>query len=58
MEQQLIFVGISRGLFGRAVVSDTKGLQFESSHQQISINNIFTVNYWKDEKRGLEWPLF
>ena len=49
---------------GRAVASDTKGLQLESSHRQkfIYLLNICLLSavYWKDEnkeKRGQERPI-
>ena len=47
---------------GRAVASDTRGLQFESSHRQkfIYIEHLFTVKCvlkrWKLKKRSREWP--
>ena len=41
------------------VTSDTRDPQFESSHRQNFIMNIFTVNclkYKNKAKRGLDWP--
>ena len=58
-------MGSGYGSVGRAVASDTRGPQFESSHWQkfIYILNICLLStvYWKDEnkeKRGREWPIF
>ena len=39
------------GSVGRSDVSNSKGLQFESSHWPIFIINILTVNCWKDENK-------
>ena len=52
-------LGSGCGSVGRAVVSDTRGLEFEYRHHQNFKMNIFTVNCWKDDnkrKRGREWP--
>ena len=55
-------MGSGCGSVGRA--SDTRGLQFESSHRQkiIYIEHLFTVNCvlkrQKLRKRGGEWPIF
>ena len=47
--------GSGCGSVGRAVASNTKGLQFESSHRQkfIYILNICLLStvYWKDENK-------
>ena len=50
--------GSGCGSVGRAVVSESRGLQFESSHRR---NFIHYQLYWKvenKEKRGREWPIF
>ena len=39
-------MGSGSGSVGRAVASDARGLQFESSHQQNFKMNIFTVSCW------------
>ena len=49
------------GSGGGSVVSDFRGLQFESSHRQKIILNIYCQLYWNDEnkeKRGWQWPNF
>ena len=54
-------MGIGCGSVGRAVASDTRGPQFESSHWQDFIMNIFTDNCWKDEnneKEAENGPIF
>ena len=53
--------GSGGGSVGRAVVSDSRGPRFESSHQQKIILNIYCQLYSKDEnkeKRGREWPIY
>ena len=47
-------MGIGCGSVGRAVASDTRGPQFESSHRRNFIMNIFTNNCWKDENKEKE----
>jgi len=45
---------------GRAITSDTRGLQFESRHQQILYQTLFTVNCiekTKIKKKGRERPI-
>ena len=52
--------GCGCGSVGRVIASDTRDLQFETSHRQNFILNIFTVNCWNDEnkeKSGRDWPL-
>ena len=39
-----------------SVASDTRGLRFESGHWQNLIMNIFTDNYWRDEKKEKRGP--
>ena len=45
------------GAVGRAVTSNSRGLRFESSHQQDFIMNIFTINCWKDENKEKKRPV-
>ena len=40
--------------FGRAVTSDSRGLQFESIHQQKNLLNIYCQLYWKDKNKEKE----
>ena len=45
------------GSVGRAVASDTRGLQFKSSHRQ----TLYYLNTFKRQqlrKRGQEWPFY
>ena len=53
-------MGSGCGSVGRAVASDTRGPQFESSHRQnkIYIEHLFTVNCIEKTKIGREWPIF
>ena len=46
-----IIWGSGCGSVGRAVASDSRGLQFESSHRQKFILNIYCQLYWKDENK-------
>ena len=39
---------------GRAVAPDSRGLQFEFSHRQKSILNIYWQLYWEDENKEKE----
>ena len=54
----LTFLGSGCGSVGRAVASNTRGPQFESSHRQknyLYIKHLFTVNCdWKDENKEKE----
>ena len=43
----MIVVGSGGGSFGRVVSSDSRGPQFESSHRQKFIMNIYCQLYWK-----------
>ena len=54
-------MGSGCGSVGRVVNSDSRGPQFESSHWQKVILNIYCQLYWKGEnkaKSGREWPFF
>ena len=44
-------MGSGCGSVGRAVASDSRGPQFESSQQQKFILNIYCQLYWKDENK-------
>ena len=44
-------MGIDCGSVGRAVASDNSCPQFESSHREIFIKNIFTLYCQKDKKK-------
>ena len=56
---QLICKGSGCGSVGRAVAFDTRDLRFESSHQQIFIKHLFTVNCVEKTKiKKKEDPLF
>ena len=46
--------GSGCGSVGRAVASDSRGLQFEFSHWQKIILNIYCQLYWKDENKEKE----
>ena len=46
--------GSGCGSVGRGVASKSKGMQFESSHQQKIILNIYCQLYRKDENREKE----
>ena len=43
--------GSGSGSVDRAVVSNSRGLQFKSSHWQKFILNIYCQLYWKDENK-------
>ena len=43
---------------GRAVASNSRGLQFKSRHWQKFILNILLSTVLKIQKRGREWPIF
>ena len=47
-------MGSGCGSVVRAVASDTRGMQFESSHRQSFLVNVFIVNCWKDENKENE----
>ena len=53
-------IGCGCGSVGRAVASNTRGLQFKSSHRQNLYCTLLTVNCIEKtknkEKRGREWP--
>ena len=51
----LTLVGSGCGSVGRAVISDTRGLQFESSHRQNPIN-LFTTNCIEKTKINKKRP--
>ena len=54
---KLIDSGSGCGSVVKAVASDTRGLQFESSHQQKFINIehfLLSAVYWKDENKEKE----
>ena len=42
------------GWVGREVASNSRGLQFESSHRQKYILSIYCQLYWKDENKEKE----
>ena len=44
-------MGSGCGSVGRAVVSNSRGPQLESNHQQKFIPNIYCQLYWKDENK-------
>ena len=46
--------GSGCGSVGRAVASDSRGLQFESTHRQKFILNIYCQLFWKDENNEKE----
>ena len=52
--QLLPLKGSGGGSVGRAVASDSRGLQFKSSHRQKCIYNIYCELYWKDENKEKE----
>ena len=57
---RMIILGSGCDSVGRAVASDTRGLQFESSHRQI-LYYLYTVNcieIRKLRKRCRDWPIF
>ena len=47
-------LGSGCGSVGRAVASNSRGPQFESSHWQKFILNIYCQLYWKDENKEKE----
>ena len=47
-------IGSGGGWVGSAVASKSRGLRFESSHQQKLILNIYCQPYWKDENKEKE----
>ena len=58
LKQKHLFFGSGCGSVGRAVASDTRGPQFESSHQQKFIYKwnicLLSTVYWKDENKEKE----
>ena len=46
-----VLSGSGGGSVGRAVASDSRGLQFEYIHQQKYILNIYCQLYWQDENK-------
>ena len=47
-------MGSGGGSIGRAVASNSRGPQFESSHRQKFLLNIYCKLYWKDENKEKE----
>ena len=50
-KKQNIWKGSGCGTVGSVVASNSRGLRFESSHQQYFIMNIFTVEKTKIKKK-------
>ena len=58
-DQHGLTLGSGCGSVGRAVIINSKGPRFESSHQQKILLNIILSNYLektKIKKKGREWP--
>ena len=54
-DKRLKMVGSGCGAVGRAVASNSRGLQFKSSHQKkIILNNVYCQLDWKDKNKEKE----
>ena len=54
IKSKKLYLGSGCGSVGRVVASDSRGPQFESSHRQKFILNIYCQLYWKDKNKEKE----